>query len=179
MHVYLSPHYDDVCFSLGHLASRQGGNLVNLFTLSLYVAVKMDLPANDWARVELISRLRRREDQFFAEAAMLARYDLGLREPALMGYGPFDLTSLETEITALSARLIPGILSMLPDEGNRSSAHLYCPMGIGGHRNHLSTLLAVQRAYDTLRHRCTVFLYEDLHYASVSRARQEGVLRAI
>jgi hypothetical protein len=178
MHVYLSPHYDDVCFSLGHLACRQGGNLVNLFTLSRYVAVDMELPADDWARVEVISRLRHQEDQLFTEAARLARHDLGLWEPALLGQGPFDLTSLEVEVTALSARLMPCILSMLPGEGNPRTASLYCPMGIGGHRNHLSTLLAVRRVYDTLRHRCTVFLYEDLHYASVPRARQEGVRRA-
>ena len=177
MHVYLSPHYDDVCFSLAHLACGQGGKLVNLFTLSRYVAVDMKLPADDSARTEIISRLRQQEDQLFTEAARLARHDLGLWEPALLGHGPFDLTNLEVEVAALSARLMPCILSMLPERDPRTTS-LYCPMGIGGHRNHLSTLLAVRRAYEELRHRCTVFLYEDLHYASVARARQEGVQRA-
>jgi hypothetical protein len=58
-------------------------------------------------------------------------------------------------------------------------ARLYCPMGIGGHRNHLSTLLTVRNAYDVLRRRCMVFLYEDLHYASNPRARRNGIRRAI
>jgi len=39
MHIFLSPHHDDICFSLGHLAGRGGGDLVNLFTRSQYVAV--------------------------------------------------------------------------------------------------------------------------------------------
>lgn len=175
VHVYLSPHYDDVCFSLGHLACRAGGYLMNLFTRSRYVAVDMELPAEDWARVEVISRLRRREDQLFAEAAQLTRRDLGLWEPALLGREPFDLTGLEEEVAALSSRLIPSLLSILPREGESPTASLYCPMGIGRHRNHLSTLVAVRRAYDSLCHRCTVFLYEDLHYASVLHARQAGL----
>jgi len=178
MHVYLSPHLDDVCFSIGHLASQAGGHLVNLFTRSSYVGARLSLPANAEERVEFISRLRQREDRLFTEAAQLVRHDLGLSEPALLDHGPFDLTDLEVEIAALSSRLMPA-LSMLPTEGEPLWAHLYCPMGIGGHRNHLSTLLAVRRAYDTLCHRCTVFLYEDLHYASVPRARHDGVRRAI
>jgi hypothetical protein len=51
-------------------------------------------------------------------------------------------------------------------------------MGIGAHRNHLSTLLAVRAAYETLRRRCTVFLYEDLPYATVRAARETGLRRA-
>jgi len=51
-------------------------------------------------------------------------------------------------------------------------------MGIGGHRNHLSVLLAVRGAYEALGRRCAVFLYEDLHYASDARARQRGLALA-
>lgn len=178
MHVYLSPHNDDVCFSIGHLASRLRGDLVNLFTRSRYVAVDMQLPSDERARVEIVSQLRRQEDQLFTKAVGLVRHDLGLPEPALMGHRPFDLRGVETEASALSAQLIPILLSMLPGEGDPNMASLYCPMGIGGHRNHVSTLLAVRNAYDTLRRRCTVFLYEDLHYASDPRARQNGVRRA-
>ncbi len=38
--------------------------------------------------------------------------------------------------------------------------------------------MAVRGAYEALRHRCTVFLYEDLHYASTARARDAGLERA-
>jgi hypothetical protein len=178
MYVYLSPHHDDVCFSIGHLAGRFGGDLVNLFTLSRYVAVNMDLPTDDDSRVEVVSRLRRQEDQRFVQAARLVRHDLGLREPPLVGHGPFDLTNIDVEVAALSASLVPYLLTMLPGEGDPGAVSLYCPMGIGGHRNHISTLLAVRGAYDLLRRRCTVFLYEDLHYASVHHARDIGLRRA-
>ncbi len=178
MQVYLSPHHDDVCFSIGWLAGQFGGELVNLFTLSAYVAVDMDLPADGVARVEVVSLLRRLEDQRFAQAAGLAPHDLRLRDAPLTGHAPFDLTGLDLEVAGLSASLMPYLLAMLPGDGDPGAASLYCPMGIGGHRDHLSTLLAVRRDYDALRHRCTLFLYEDLHYASVPAARDAGLRRA-
>lgn len=178
MRVYLSPHYDDICFSIGNLACRFRGNLVNLFTLSSYVAVDMELPADVRERVEVVTRLRHQEDRFFSDAARLARHDLGLCDAPLLGHRHSDLTSLRGEVAALLARLMPYIHAVMPNEGNPRTAALYCPMGIGGHRNHLSTLLAVRRAYDTLRRHCTVFLYEDLPYASDPRARRDGLQRA-
>lgn len=178
MHIYLSPHHDDVCFSIGHIAGRFAGDLVNLFTLSRYVAVKMDLPSDDASRVEVVSQLRRQEDQLFVQAAGLMRHDLGLEEPPLVGPALFNMNNLGAEVATLSASLVPYLLAMLTGEGDPSEVNVYCPMGIGGHRNHVSTLLAVRGAYDMLRHHCALFLYEDLHYASDSRMREVGVQRA-
>lgn len=178
MHIYLSPHRDDVCFSLGHLAGRTGGELVNAFTVSGYVAVPMDLPKNPAARVAMITELRRQEDVLFAAAAGLRRHDLRLSEPPVLGLGPFDLTGLDVEVEDLSARLIPYLLNLLPDEDGPEGAALYCPMGVGGHRNHVSMLLAVRGAIEALSRRCNVFLYEDLHYASDAGARQRGLALA-
>ncbi|MFZ1965364.1 MAG: hypothetical protein WAU78_18190 [Roseiarcus sp.] len=178
VHIYLSPHHDDVCFSIGHLAGRLGGELVNLFTLSRYAPAKVGLPADEESRAEIVSQLRREEDQRFVQIAGLARHDLGLREPPLIGYEPFDLARLDVEVASLSATLVPYLLALLPAESEPGAASLYCPMGIGGHRNHLSTLLAVRGAYDALRRRCVVFLYEDLHYASVASVRKAGLRRA-
>jgi len=177
VHIYLSPHFDDVCFSLGNLASRLGGHLVNLFTRSRYVGAKMALPTGEQERIEVVTRLRNQEDQLFARAARLVRHDLGLWEPAQMGWGSFDVANLDVEIAALSARLLPFLGSILNSRAAPDTAHLYCPMGIGGHRNHLSTLVVVRQAYNALRGRCTLFLYEDLHYASVHQARQKGLGR--
>jgi len=178
MHVYLSPHNDDVCFSIAHVASRFRGDLVNLFTRSRFVAANIELPSDEEEQIEVISQLRRQEDQLFTEAAGLVRHDLGLSEPALIGYKPFDLTDVESEVGALSERLIPLLLSMLPAEGDPSAASLYCPIAIGGHRNHISTLQTIRNAYDVLSRRCTVFLYEDLPYANNPRVRQHGLRRA-
>lgn len=178
MNLYLSPHHDDVCFSIGNLASRLGGDLVNLFTTSRYVGADLALPADEAARVEVVSRLRLGEDEAFAQAAGLARCGLGFREPRLIGHGPFDLGDLAPEVDMLLAELIPRLLGRLPEGGDPGDVGLYCPMGVGGHRNHLSTLLAVRGAYAALARRCTVFLYEDLHYASTASVRDEGLRRA-
>lgn len=183
MDIYLSPHHDDVCFSVGKLASQTGGELVNAFTISRYVAARVDLPGEPDAQVAAISNLRRQEDLRFTTAAGLARHDLGLSEPPVLGLGPFDLTGIADEIRHLSARLIPFVLDLLEREDDPRRSALYSPMGIGGHRNHLSMLLTVRRAYEALSQRCAVFLYEDLHYASNARAptrsgaRRQGVRR--
>ena len=175
MHIYLSPHHDDVCFSVGQLASQTGGALVNVFSLSLYVAARVDLPADPGARVAAITDLRRQEDLRFCGAVGLTRHDLGLSEPPVLGLQPFDLTGLTAEVDHLSAKLIPYLLDLLPGESDPHSAALYCPMGIGGHRNHVSMLLAVRQAYEALSRRCAVFLYEDLHYASDAGTRERGL----
>jgi hypothetical protein len=178
MNIYLSPHHDDVCFSIGNLASRLGGDLLNLFTTSRYVGADLELPADEAERVQVVSRLRRMEDEAFARAAGLARRGFGFREPRLVGHAPFDLTDLTPEVDMLLANLMPPLFDMLPPHGDPSQVSLYCPMGIGGHRNHISTLLAVRSAFTALGHRCTVFLYEDLHYASVPHVRDAGLQRA-
>ena len=66
----------------------------------------------------------------------------------------------------------------MPPAGDPRAVELYCPAGIGAHRDHVSTLLAVSEAYEKLRGRCTLHLYEDLHYASVPQARAGGLERA-
>lgn len=179
MHIYLSPHHDDVCFSVGQLASQTGGELVNAFTQSLYVAARVDLPADPGARLAAITDLRRQEDLQFCSATGLTRHDLGLSEPPVLGLQPFDLTGLAEEVDRLSTALVPCLLDLLPDEGDPHSASLYCPMGIGGHRNHLSMLLAVRQAYEMLGRRCAVFLYEYLHYASNAGVRERGLALAV
>lgn len=176
-HVYLSPHHDDVCFSLGSLAAQQGGVLVNIFTQSVWVAAPLALPADRRARIAAISRLRAEEDALFAHDAGLARHDLGFAEPPVLGRPPFDLTMLAPEAEAVSARLIPYLLDLLPADDDARSAALYCPMGIGGHCNHLSILLSVRHAIAQLHQRCIVWLYEDLPYASDPQVRKAGVAR--
>lgn len=173
MHIYLSPHHDDVCFSLAHLAAKQGGALISIFTVSDYVEASIALPSEREVRIAFVTALRRAEDEAFARAAGLTRHDLGLEEPPVRGLEPFDRTGIEEDVQRIAGRLVPYVLGLV--ERTEDESHtLYCPMAIGGHRDHLSVLLAVHGAA-ALARRCALFLYEDLHYASNPRLREAGM----
>jgi hypothetical protein len=177
LNLYLSPHYDDICFSLGHCARLQGGCIVNIFTAGDHVGADLPLPANREDRIAFVSDLRRREDEAFARAAGLERVDLGLAEPSLLGLSPFDCSRLGPDVARVSQRLTPFLLDRLPAAGDPHSTTLYCPMGIGGHRDHVATLVSLRGVFDRLSGRCALFLYEDLHYASRREAREAGLRR--
>jgi hypothetical protein len=177
MNVFLSPHCDDVCFSLGDFASQRGGCLVTMFSRSEHVGAPQSLPDDRQRRIAFVSALRRREDEAFAEAAGLDRRDLGLEEPSLLGFEAFDLQRLGPAIARTSATLTAALLDLLPSDADPQSTAVYCPIGIGGHRDHLSTLVAMRGAYPRLADRCTLCLYEDLHYASDAARREAGLRR--
>jgi hypothetical protein len=149
-----------------------------MFTRSAHVAVSLPLPADPQRRVAFVSDLRRREDEAFVAAAGLDGADLALEEPSLIGYEPFDLVDLGAAVARTSQRLIPFLFDLLPSGADPRTVNLYCPMGIGGHRDHVSTLVAVRGAYERLSKRCALHLYEDLHYASVRSPREAGLRRA-
>jgi|KBSMisStandDraft_5_1062788.scaffolds.fasta_scaffold355135_2 hypothetical protein len=178
MNIFLSPHHDDICFSLGHLARQRKGELVNIYTISHYVADIGQISGDLASRVAFITELRRKEDMLFVASTGLRRHDLRFSEPAVAGRRSFTIDGLHKDVDDLSEKLIPYLLALLPDGSTPDTANLFCPMGIGGHRNHLSTLLAVRNAYAVLSARCAIFLYEDLHYASKADVRQAGLTRA-
>lgn len=162
--VYLSPHYDDICFSLGMTAQRRGGGqLVNVFTTSNYLDGKL-------APAEQVTPIRDAEDRAFAEASGLERHNLGLAEATVEGFHPFDLAGIEKEVDALEQPLI-GLLQGM------AATKIYCPLGVGRHRNHLSVFLAVVKSFATLREKATIYFYEDLPYASCPAPRMEALKR--
>ena len=177
--IFLSPHHDDVCFSLAAtVLARRGGELINLFTRSEHVAAKLALPADRRARVREVTRLRTEEDRAYAARSLLRRHDLMLAEPSLLGFHPFSTRELAREVEQLSGPLLE-LLERLRTREHPAGLTLFCPMGIGGHRNHLATLAAVAGNLPRIRQFCRVFLYEDLPYASKPAARTRGVASAL
>lgn len=168
--IYLSPHYDDIAFSLGAwVAASPGGRLVNLFTRSGYVA---GTPTNHWPDAATIARvmvLRRAEDTAFSERHQLQRLDLGLDEPPVRKRSPWDLGGLADDIAQARAALT-GLLEAVP-----SGARIFCPAGIGGHVNHLAVRTLVIELLPALAGHAEVLFYEDLPYAASSRARRAGL----
>jgi len=175
MHIYLSPHNDDVCFSVGLLASRTGGELLSAFTVSSFTSAPLELPSDRDARIAAVTALRRREDLLFAGSAGLTRHDLGLSESAIFGLNPFDHSRLREEVDYLAVALVPYLLDLLSRGVGGHRSALYCPMGIGAHRDHLAMLLVTRGAFRKLAPLCDVYLYEDLYYARNERARQRGL----
>ncbi len=177
--VYLSPHHDDVCFSLAaRVAAGRGGDLVNMYTRSRSVAAHLALPADRDSRERAVTRLRDAEDRQFADLSALTRHDLGLIDPPARGVRPFDTGHIRADVAELS-RPLRDLLSTIRAREPGRPLRLFCPMAIGAHRNHLATLLAVRENLAWLSGFCHVLLYEDLPYASDSVQRQAGVRRAM
>jgi hypothetical protein len=176
--VFLSPHQDDVCFSLAATAlARRGGQLVNIYTQSEYSIAPVPVFENREARITYITNMRTEEDRKFAAAGNLVRHDLMFKEPGLSGIHPLDVTDIQVDIDCLSGVLVDFLIGLhQPDGINKPS--LFCPMGIGGHRNHLAVLGVIAKALPRLRRLYDMYFYEDLYYASDQSARNEGLSRA-
>lgn len=175
VNVYLSPHHDDVCFSLGGLTSRKrGGWLVNLFTRSNY---SVRLPPHTAGDTETITAMRTREDIAFADACALTRIDLGLSDAPLRGRRPMDLSGVEDDLAVLRRPLLDCLSQISQNSAQSGRLVLFCPAGIGGHANHVATTRAIVEAYDYLERWFRILFYEDLHYAADGIKRRDGLLR--
>src|SRR5690242_1996754 len=96
--VYLSPHQDDICFSLGALTRRvSGGILINIFSLSSYTDESLHLPLD----VHLVSKLRDREDDEFVHQCGLAKQNLDQLDSPLRNRRPYDTTDRFGEVDQL------------------------------------------------------------------------------
>jgi hypothetical protein len=157
---------DDVCFSVGMLVGRLGeGVLINIFNISSYTAHRSGNPSE-------ISRLRDQEDRRFAEVWGLERRNLDQLDSPLRGQKPFDLVGLESEVSQIRP-----ILRDLLNERPMVSGNplLFCPAGIGSHRDHLIVRDCVLAERDWLCDAYRVVFYEDLHYASALCTRDRGL----
>lgn len=173
--LFLSPHSDDVCFSLGDLARRrQAGTLFTIFSRSQYVAIPRT-SVNGSA--DEITAERLAEDEAFASACGLITESLGLRDAPMRGRLPFALENLAIEAQALEPVLFDQILFLAGRRKPADRPWLFCPSGIGGHIDHVAVMTVVARNIDMLQQIYRVCFYEDLHYASNILARSTGLHR--
>jgi hypothetical protein len=176
--VYLSPHYDDICFSLGGLARTLGrGRLVNLFTRDAWAPRHGIRRATDAPTVAHAVALRDAEDARFAEACGLERHDLGLDSAALRGRGSRDLAGVTDDRGMLAAPLDALLARIARDAPAGRPLALFVPAGVGGHVNHVATMAHVAAARPALEPRWRLHFYEDLPYGAVHAVRRKGLLR--
>jgi hypothetical protein len=173
--VFLSPHFDDIAFSLGVTARTIGaGTILNLFTRTTHIANPALAAARSWTPEE-VGAQRDGEDARFAAMAGLGRRSLGLDEPALRGRRHRDLAGL-AEDRAQLARVLAAELNAMAATDRRPLA-LFSPAAIGDHVNHRATLEEVFDMMPALTPRWRVFFYEDLPYASYWWKRRRGIAR--
>lgn len=171
--VFLSPHSDDVCFSLGLQAcARSKGTLLTVFPVSSYTAAT---PHGDRNRSAAITQLRLDEDSVFARAARLRACYLPYQDAQMRGQAPFDPRPAIGLVGAIEARLVKALMSPMIGRRPGQFAWLFCPAAIGGHVDHIAVLLAVLKHRDILGKHYRLAFYEDLHYASDAARRQRGL----
>jgi hypothetical protein len=151
------------------LQMNPGSILLNLYTSTDFMAT---------GRIQAVdaSHLRRTEDEAFAARLGLQMKDLALPEALLRGYHPFDLRGIERDAVQLDEALCP----LLADIGATAGPHridLFCPLGVGGHRDHVATLMVVIENLSALSEHFRVCFYEDLPYASYAASRETAASR--
>jgi len=172
--LFLSPHSDDVCFSLGDLAARRGaGTLLTVYSRSRHIAG----PAAKAASVDEVTARRLAEDAAFAAACNLAVEDLELSEAPLRGHRPFELDGLAREVETLEPLLLDRIRGLAARRKPPDRPWLFCPAGIGGHLDHAAIMTAIARNLDKLQAIYWVCFYEELPYASSVLTRSIGLRR--
>jgi LmbE family N-acetylglucosaminyl deacetylase len=176
--IAVSPHFDDVCFSVGHLLRRMTVAekiLLNIFTRSDDVS---NIPTIDRLaevkgrqRIDAISRMRDEEDDAYARALGFRKIDLGFDDADIVAGTEKDpghyYGGIEQETIAVTDRMSQVLGELLP---NGSDKVVFCPLAIGQHRNHLvafSAVIACIKPPDV-----PVVFYEDLPYAATPSARR-------
>ena len=103
--VYLQPHFDDICFSLGALVhERHTGVLLTIFSDCSYVASR---PGVATPPPEIVTATRKAEDETFAAACTRLRRNLwGVPEASRRGHGSRDLSHIEENVTRIGAQLL-------------------------------------------------------------------------
>lgn len=173
--VFLSPHSDDICFSLGAFArSRRAGLLLTVFPVSPYVP---GAPRDDRSRVREITRLRLAEEARFATECGLDHRCLDFEDSMARGDAAFNPAGAATIADGIEPALMGALMRTALGRRPGLRPWLFCPAGIGDHVDHLAVTLVIARNAQTLAGRFRIAYYEDLHYASDPPVRRRGLQR--
>ena len=167
--VYLGPHCDDVCFSLGaHAHRRQSGVLLTVCSVGGYIAT----PGKTVAE---ITSIRLREEAAFARSCGLIACHLRIEGASVLGHDPFDPQWLIPNTQRIESSLLEALRGLAVRRAETERPWLFCPSGIGGHIDHLAVRDAVLRHAPSLSDRYRWAFYEDLPYASKAEKQLVGL----
>ena len=175
--VYLQPHSDDICFSLGGFAfKRHRGTLLTVFPITGYVPLVQGITAPS---AESVTRTRIAEDEAFAEACGLDFRFLDIQCASILGHRPFSGEWVSQNSARLETPLLQVLLSAVSSRTLHKRPWLFCPSGIGGHVDHVAIRMFVNRNYHLISRHYYIGFYEDLHYASGATERSMGINRLL
>lgn len=170
--VYLQPHSDDICFSLGAFAYRRHcGILLTVLSISTHALRRDAMPPSP----ELVAKTRIAEDRAFAEASGLTTRFLELQDALLLSHKVFNIGWVNHNLQRIKSPLLDALLGASADKPSRVRSWLFCPSGIGGHVDHVAIRMLVSQNYDQLSMRYRIGFYEDLPYASSVAERSVGI----
>jgi LmbE family N-acetylglucosaminyl deacetylase len=150
---FISPHFDDPCFSMGGLIGKLGNfdkTIINVFVIGKYIRRMAMAGGSEVFRERIISEIRYEEDRRFCKKYGIKQVNLGLAE-----FSSED-RSHDKFIKDLSKKIGSCI-----DFSRR--CQVFFPMGIGEHVNHLQVFDACKLLMEANRDR-EFILYEDLPY---------------
>lgn len=172
--IFLQPHADDICFSLGLFARmRQQGILLTVFPLSRFLA---DPERSARLNLQRITELRLAEDRAFAADCGLRPLYLRHADAGARGEKSFGAVA-PRHVAAIEQDLLRALLGPALGRATEHKSWLFCPAGVGGHVDHLTVLQVVANNLPILEQHYRIGFYEDLHYASDSHKRREGLSR--
>ena len=156
--VLLSPHHDDIAFSIGGMISLDyikntdyAYYLVNIFNKTCY-----SLPT---FQTNHISKQRNSEDDKFVKLFMLNKINLSLSDSSLIGHTAHSeaiCVPSDTRRSHLTNKLDNIFKCIKPNR-------VFCPLGIGGHIDHKMVKEVCLEIFKNSYHK--LFFYEDLPYA--------------
>jgi LmbE family N-acetylglucosaminyl deacetylase len=171
--VYLQPHSDDICLSLGAFAYRRHrGILLTALAISAYVELRPGAPrpSQEW-----VTKTRRKEDRAFAKACGLDPRFLELQTASLLGYNPFNLGALDANLQRIKSPVLEALLAVPAGKPSAHRPWLFCPSAIGMHLDHVVIRTLITQNFEQLTQSYRIGFYEDLHYASSAADRSVGL----
>lgn len=153
-HIYLSPHYDDIAFSVSSRI-QAGGIVLDVFTISNYVENEKCLDGN-----LTVSEIRKNEEMNFVKHNKLKYKIMKLQDSGIDG-SPFSRYHKIPINKKLEKELLKTIHGL--NLKNKIDT-IFCPLGVGKHLDHLQLFLIIQKHYKELKKFFNVVFYAEIPY---------------
>lgn len=156
-YIYLSPHYDDIAFSVSSRI-QAGGIVLDVFTISNYVENEKCLDGN-----LTVSEIRKNEEMNFVKHNKL-KYKIMKLQDSGIDASPF---SRYHEIP-INKKLEKELLKTIHGLNLKNKIDtIFCPLGVGKHLDHLQLFLIIQKHYKELKKIFNVVFMLKFHISSI------------